>query len=251
MAAVAVFSSLILSNLAVLLSAQALAADAASADLERTLSAQGGVLNASAAVALLGRIEEAAAERPYDCSNATAELAAVVAQQSVTVSAPGVSATASGSEASGTAAVGDPATAPYGGWKEGSLNVWATSRSSSTAADGGVGYSLMAGYALSLPFSPAALASLCLFGSARLEDALASAVQACNRTSFGLSLGDEMKALRADASALGYEVGASEAGWDGCSDAVTLSYSQSSIAGPMGPFTWTAAQVVGPASSGP
>jgi hypothetical protein len=240
------FSSLIVSNAALLASSEDRSSAASLSDGESTLYSNAIVLQGVGGLELLAKAQAVLSSRAFDCPNATGEAHGAVGGLSFLAAGGGVSSTA-------VALPDDDGPEPdnlsilrqFDGGFKGHFNMLVRTVQNGSYPGGRVTYSKTEYHVLNLPFDPTAAASFCLAALEEVTSGLGPLLAgACNASEIAAAVDGIRTMVEAAAASEGlrsyvtYVMG----GGAPCSVTVAVRVAQQGIMGPDGPFTWSVAE---------
>lgn len=243
-AAAIVFSSLLVSNFALVAGTQQRFHLISVAAEEQELYNRAAVLEAGSVVALLDSVQHAVSSRTFSCSGARGQLAGLLSDETAAESLDWVSASSSLSPGpAGTVYDALAGVGPFNGTRAGDLSLSAHVVLAGKAPDSSSTLGLEEMHVVSLPLRLSDLLTTCLQAYGAASSALtAMGAQICNSTALAMVLAPLEMALRTGAAESGFTLTVSYGvlGSGACGAAFAVSVTQSAVAGPEGPFSFTA-----------
>jgi len=240
---VVLFSSLIISNAALLAAAQEKASDASLVDGESSLFVGSVALRGVSGVELLARAQAALSSKVFACPNATGEAHEAVGGLSVSLSSGGLSSIAVASSTAGEPRPDNLSMLrEFDGGHPGQFDLYVMTVVNGSYPGGRVTYSKNEYHTLNLPFDPSAAGSFCLTALGELASGLSFlSAGACNASEIAAVVSRVEARITAAATALGLHAFVTYAidGGATCSMTLDVRVTQDGIAGPDGPFTWS------------
>ncbi len=246
-AAAFLFSVLLLSNAALLVSSQGQEQLAAEADEVSATYIRAQVAAATYGLQVLDRVQAALASGPMQCSSAVSSLGRDVA---MAAGREVIDSTVVQGEASlaptGAMTYDAPLLQPFNGSKAGDLGILMNLTYSGSDGMGEVRYSRSISEVLSLPVSLPAILSVCGSLASAVQPLLSNSSSVCSERAALSELAPAESALSQEASAEGLGVSLSyEGGASTCHPHFLGVVRQPGVSGPDGPFTVTVEQQLG------
>jgi len=238
LAAVILFTALVVADSTVMVAQDDLASTAVTSQVEVRATTVADSLIWTSAFGLLVQAQQYLSSNPADCSTLPAYLASVSPQNSSSGEDGGLSysVSAQASEA-GPSSQADNLTAlaQFSGADTGRLDLSAAFAVRVTGGGGSVVLSRHEAHLLNLPISPEAASSLC----ASAESVLGGSLSRCNWTLAGEAFDSSLAALTEQAEAQGFSLAAGWSPGSGCSAYYWFTLVETGVPGPAGSFDWS------------